>query len=422
MSEQSISDTVRLLARMLMADHPEAARQMLAELTGELPPPPRRSKFHFAATPWSHEVEDPEPLPVPNGVEPVVVRRRLVRVGKSKPEPRPRLDKDALQARLAEWLDAQDQPVTIKVAMAALGYKDAPIRLAFDALVYKGQAKQVLAPELQTSGTKPAKMYLATHKPWVETLGIEALINARRAEPQPKPYLHAERDRAMFEQYYTDGQTLDSVGSAYGLTRERVRQIIDRQQAVRSHPSGLAEPYETKRQKVRAKREVEAKAQVEAKTKDCLICGQSFVGQGRACDNADCRYVYYTGRRIWDPERYASNRLSVARYALKHPEKNTPGSLAWAQRIVDGDAPPPRGRWLTKDSKLRAALVRVGRTDLIPNYDTPEAQAVREHHRCIATRRTDPPTPCLRWVTEPGSLCSVHTMEDVRLDPSKQTC
>jgi hypothetical protein len=71
---------------------------------------------------------------------------------------------------------------------------------------------------------------------------------------------------------------------------------------------------------------------------------------------------------------------------------------------VAGTAPPPVRHFTWKDSKLRAAIERVGRTDLLPPPTTPAAY--RCAYRCAAINLNG--DPCSRGVPADGDLCHIH--------------
>lgn len=147
--------------------------------------------------------------------------------------------------------------------------------------------------------------------------------------------------------------TLASIGREYSLSRERVRQLVNR-----IDPEG----YEDRKRRIEEIRE-QKRAEREARRQfvpfECSCCGTLVTNTRRKnyCGD-DCRVLMsQTLRYHIDPEYKERHRGYVSRWVLDNQDKVAPTMVNHAQRVLNGDA-ETRGSWFTKDSKGLHGAIR----------------------------------------------------------------
>ncbi len=179
-----------------------------------------------------------------------------------------------------------------------------------------------------------------------------------------RPYRDIERMFQMRE----EGKTLQQIGNEFGLTRERIRQILkeeDPKYAARLN----WRRRELKEEQERIQRETEAhKAGAW-----CLVCGTLVLRKARGhvtlsqavkdrngfnltCSST-CARKYEVVKLQVNPQAWYNQRISYARSILRNAESRTGAEVRWAKRFLAGEA-TSRGRWTTKESKVRKTLDR----------------------------------------------------------------
>jgi hypothetical protein len=162
--------------------------------------------------------------------------------------------------------------------------------------------------------------------------------------------------------YVTTNVTLQMLGDEYGLTRERIRQIIA---LVYPNAASRKRQLQAARDKQRRNQEeLEKVRQAREDNQRCVICGDLMLTrrQWRTC-SPECSEAYMTIRYL--PE-ISGNRhaVHVATSIIRHSEKYKNTQIAWAKRVLtaDGDVAPNR-RYLVPGSKS-AETVRAYLPDL----------------------------------------------------------
>ena len=131
---------------------------------------------------------------------------------------------------------------------------------------------------------------------------------------------------------YEQGMTLQQIGDEYGITRERVRQILT---------AGLGTNFVSVARKARERREAERSekelAKRRKKARPCIVCGGPVLrhASGRyptvTC-STECATEYRTNRYHYAPE---IQEIAQARYIIAHPEGQPPSRVAWAKRVIE---------------------------------------------------------------------------------------
>lgn len=85
-------------------------------------------------------------------------------------------------------------------------------------------------------------------------------IQFRRASTPHANASHFDARADAMVAMFTAGQTLESVGALYGITRERVRQIIKKQAGIVGKDGGKAKRGEARRERARLKKEAKCQA------------------------------------------------------------------------------------------------------------------------------------------------------------------
>lgn len=233
-------------------------------------------------------------------------------------------------------------------------------------------------------------------------LDLEALHQARLASEsngQPLPHLsqNPDRDREIARLAAEGLETLEAIGAKFGMSRERIRQIVNREGVFISD--------------VRARRAEARIAEDEAlRQAVCRVCRRPFrrVGNTSTC-SADCARLRVIGRHYLEPEKAAQGMVNQATTILRRPEKYKAASVRWAERVLAGEVTTPNRRWSSPTSEVTELLRKVGREDLI--VPPRQIQGPMEY-RCAAMNLSG--QPCSRNVRAEGELCHIHRGETAR--------
>lgn len=139
-----------------------------------------------------------------------------------------------------------------------------------------------------------------------------------------------------------EGETLESIGADYGLTRERIRQVTEKHSphkpwdAIKAeHRALLAEVEEVRRTTPKA---------------DCKTCGAGVFGKKFTYCSDKCRNIRAALRYVVDEQEWKKHRQVMAQYYIEHPEKYE-DQVATAKRILKGEPTENHGRWLIEGSQ-----------------------------------------------------------------------
>ena len=161
-----------------------------------------------------------------------------------------------------------------------------------------------------------------------------------------------ERDRRIYESYCSDpATTYRDLAKRFGLSHERIRQIVDRlglpeAKASRDARRAIGEQQLAYEQFVRRAEQA----------RPCVMCGYWVLrGRGRTCSPA-CGVAYRTSsvRFAIDEAERSRHRERMARYWLK---KGTETQKRHARRVLKGVA-TQRGRWHLPGSRTAETLRR----------------------------------------------------------------
>lgn len=189
------------------------------------------------------------------------------------------------------------------------------------------------------------------------------LVKARAAQKR-------QRKAVLYLEQYLQDRTLDDVGRIHGVTRERVRQVIEE-----SYPGRIAEETQRRRAANKEQRKRE-RAELMVEHPECLVCLKPFRGHKfrSVCDDRRCYVLSKHARWLVDPKAHERQRLAISKYAVAHPDKNQGGQLQVesAQRLLDyyaehGFMPPPN-RMYEANGKFAAMLTELGGEDLIREH------------------------------------------------------
>jgi hypothetical protein len=234
----------------------------------------------------------------------------------------------------------------------------------------------------------------------LQQIGWYGLDGKRIRPPAERLAAYPDRDAEIVRRL-SEGETLQTVGDRFGISRERVRQI--------AKAAGLDVPTLRAAQKKGRAEKRQAERDAATITAVCKVCGKPFgtLDLKRVTCSRDCAVALSRGRRYIDADYYERQRVSSARYVASHPERYSAPRVNYALRVVAGDV-SARGRWVIDGSKVTEALRRVGRDDLLPS-PAPPAPPPAVYPCSMTSLRTG--LPCKRTTSEPGGVCCVHAKE-----------
>ena len=178
--------------------------------------------------------------------------------------------------------------------------------------------------------------------------------------PTPRPERHTLNQDALQEALdrRLQGESLRSIGRSYGLTGERIRQLLEKLDPNHSLKAQRA------RQRVR-QAQLEAAfedrvVQSEANGRQCVICYGTIVGApSRITCGGRCAKLWTLCRYQLDEHSRERARRAGARWVVEHPSQVTKYQLRYAQRVLEGTS-ERRGRWVNSD-EIRKGLAEVAR-------------------------------------------------------------
>lgn len=157
------------------------------------------------------------------------------------------------------------------------------------------------------------------------------------------------------------GEGLKAVGNDYGITVERVRQIV-----TAIDPQAVKLGVAIRREQLLVRREVK-KAQALAANPRCDICWGPITSRVVRSN----RKTHVCGRRCYDLRQTAryelfedareKQRYAVARWVIAHPEQAGAYQVRHAERVLAGTAGRYENRSGPTSPKVKAALAEVYR-------------------------------------------------------------
>jgi predicted nucleic acid-binding Zn ribbon protein len=160
------------------------------------------------------------------------------------------------------------------------------------------------------------------------------------------------RAASMFRSYVS-GNTLQEIGDQYGLTRERIRQILDRSYGDRVH--FIRQVNKESDTRVRAKKSA----------KTCPVCLREHNRSATTCSHR-CSELHVLTRYRRDGDYRERHRIFRAKSVRKHKDKYTPDQVRHAEAILDGTARRyTRARWHARSRAAAAVLEMEGLRGII---------------------------------------------------------
>lgn len=147
------------------------------------------------------------------------------------------------------------------------------------------------------------------------------------------------------------GTKMRIIADMFGITKQRVQQIVDTQPWVKEHLRTQAN-----------ERAREAFVAVLAKTMEagrkCIVCKAwlpfSWPVQRVTCGGR-CSSAYFGGLQYHlNPRFRLRQTFATCRWMVTNPEKVNATQLRWAQKVLDGEVDVqaiPHGRWTIKGSR-----------------------------------------------------------------------
>ena len=147
--------------------------------------------------------------------------------------------------------------------------------------------------------------------------------------------------------------TLAELGRMVGVTRERARQFLA---AAGIDPSAVRADVYARRRLAALRAELLA-AMAAAQTRPpCRVCGAWVIRRSAvATCSAECSRAWQRYKLILDADAHHRHRLASALAILAHPDRRRPSEVAWAQRMLSDDPPPPNRRYAITNRDVFAA-------------------------------------------------------------------
>lgn len=156
----------------------------------------------------------------------------------------------------------------------------------------------------------------------------------RQKRGRPPEFDHL-RVQPMVERYRA-GESYEAIGQSFGLTRERIRQLLIKELGYAGHKALRREHSATL---------MSAKAEVKRETflgshpiTKCAVCWAPTrrklrPGKTRTTCSKRCAHAWQLARHRMDD---GEHREHVARWAIRHPDATKAAQLAWANRYRAG--------------------------------------------------------------------------------------
>jgi hypothetical protein len=179
-------------------------------------------------------------------------------------------------------------------------------------------------------------------------------------------------DVAMARDLWLEGSTLQEIGDLYGLTRERIRQVVEQRfpgtgKEARRRRMERADAAKAAQQ---AQEDAAIQARVDrGEAPPCKVCRKPNV-RALTNDNTsttcgdECAQAWPLLRYYLEEGNAEKHRMQMARWALTNP-KAKPAQLAYARRVLAGEVTEPVKHFGIKAGSKVEALARRLRPDLL---------------------------------------------------------
>lgn len=200
--------------------------------------------------------------------------------------------------------------------------------------------------------------------------------------------VRAHRDEICDFFFADDDRTLEDAGDKFGITRERVRQII-----AKDRP-GLYEQRKQRKMGRKDVRKAEA-AKKHAETHRCKVCDVGLTTDRWSYCSQEHYDMGVAFRYHIDPEQREKHKLAVARWMAENPTKVNKWQHESALRMLDPTYEVnERGRWFSQGSgNLEKAIIMYENGykmfDLLPDQLQEQVKRVVEGRKALGVPYED---------------------------------
>lgn len=184
--------------------------------------------------------------------------------------------------------------------------------------------------------------------------------------PIPRRHLFAPQAKRIADVYIAGllardepPLTLETMGRAHGVTRQRISQLVKR-----GDPVKLAMARRVLEARRRQREAVEELERLENRP-TCKVCGEPCPPASTIYCGPTHRDMYLLRFRYQCDDEFRSRQIAAtARWTLAHPEEREPFQLRHARRVLDGETLAPgetHGRWLVRGSQTMRDAVEAYR-------------------------------------------------------------
>ncbi len=180
-----------------------------------------------------------------------------------------------------------------------------------------------------------------------------------------------ERERQMLDRVLA-GETLVDVAEKWGLTRERVRQIVTAMDR-----NATAKGRAVRAERVRQQRQL-ARNEELAANPNCAICWGPILrkrvgptgGRYPTC-SPRCARLREVAQYHLFPDMKLNHKRTMARWHLNNPVRSTGAELAYSLRVLAGTTKPRKQRAVTAE-RVQIALDEIERLRAKNRREDPE--------------------------------------------------
>jgi hypothetical protein len=165
------------------------------------------------------------------------------------------------------------------------------------------------------------------------------------------------------------GCTLEEIGNHFGLTRERVRQLLAEQGVHSSHVERAKKEAVDRRAAQQYNQVMALMQNALDNNRKCVVCdswvirrpaGQRSPRTMNITCSTECGKLWAAARHRLSAEGWKRHRMFVARSILNNPQGKSPSRIAWAIRLL-ANPDMPANRYMRKPgSKVSQMLEEAG--------------------------------------------------------------